>query len=179
MTFWYRQSPNPLFAQAFFGPGAVGRRAGAPRRSRDGHDRDGLGGVGHDGAARAVRSGAAGEECAAAERKDAGLGGIFCSQRIEYRGVSRGRARVGPAGANGFAAGMDGNVPARPDIPIRVEAAAFHGQPVYYRMIFPWTKPGRDTETDHDPAAKDSVGADRVADPNGICRWRGVGALEY
>ena len=24
MTFWYRQSPNPLFAQAFFGPGSVG-----------------------------------------------------------------------------------------------------------------------------------------------------------
>ncbi|HJX96249.1 MAG TPA: serine/threonine-protein kinase, partial [Candidatus Acidoferrum sp.] len=24
MTFWYRQSPTPLFAQAFFGPGSVG-----------------------------------------------------------------------------------------------------------------------------------------------------------
>jgi serine/threonine-protein kinase len=28
-----------------------------------------------------------------------------------------------------------------PDIPIRVEAAAYHGRPVYFRIVYPWTQP--------------------------------------
>lgn len=31
------------------------------------------------------------------------------------------------------------------EIPVRIEAAAFHGQPVYFNVIFPWEKPWRQT----------------------------------
>jgi serine/threonine protein kinase len=34
-----------------------------------------------------------------------------------------------------------GVFPALPQIPIRIEAAAFHGKPIYFEVVSPWTKP--------------------------------------
>jgi predicted Ser/Thr protein kinase len=36
-----------------------------------------------------------------------------------------------------------GNSPNHPEIPLRVEAGAFRGIPVYFEMVWPWTKPDR------------------------------------
>ncbi len=36
-----------------------------------------------------------------------------------------------------------GNCPGHSEIPLRVEAGAFRGVPVYFEMIWPWTKPNR------------------------------------
>ena len=36
-----------------------------------------------------------------------------------------------------------GNVAARPEIPERIEAAADHGRPIYFDVIYPWTKADR------------------------------------
>ncbi len=33
------------------------------------------------------------------------------------------------------------------EIPVRIEAAAFHGRAVYFNVIFPWDKPSRQTES--------------------------------
>jgi serine/threonine-protein kinase len=33
--------------------------------------------------------------------------------------------------------------PQRPDAPLRIEAAAYQGRPVYFELIGPWTQPGR------------------------------------
>jgi serine/threonine-protein kinase len=33
-----------------------------------------------------------------------------------------------------------------PEIPVRIEAAAFHGKPVYFNVVSPWDKPWRQTE---------------------------------
>lgn len=33
--------------------------------------------------------------------------------------------------------------PQRPDIPLRIEAAAYRGKPIYFDLISPWNKPGR------------------------------------
>jgi serine/threonine-protein kinase len=37
----------------------------------------------------------------------------------------------------------EGRFEERPDVPIRVEAGAFHGKPTYFQLIGPWTKPDR------------------------------------
>ena len=37
----------------------------------------------------------------------------------------------------------EGNWPGRPELPLRVEAAAYRGKPVYFRLVSPWTKPDR------------------------------------
>ncbi len=36
-----------------------------------------------------------------------------------------------------------GTYPEHPDLPIRVEASAWHGKPVYFQIIWPWVKPAR------------------------------------
>jgi len=33
-----------------------------------------------------------------------------------------------------------------PEIPVRIEAAAFHGKPVYFQIVAPWDKPGREMQ---------------------------------
>jgi len=36
-----------------------------------------------------------------------------------------------------------GSLPERPEIPMRIEAAAYRGKPVYFELIGPWTRPER------------------------------------
>jgi hypothetical protein len=38
-------------------------------------------------------------------------------------------------------AAWEGTFPEAPDIPIRVEAAAYRGRPVYFRIVTPWSQP--------------------------------------
>jgi serine/threonine protein kinase len=33
--------------------------------------------------------------------------------------------------------------PARPDVPLRVEAAAYRGKSIYFKLVWPWTRPAR------------------------------------
>jgi serine/threonine-protein kinase len=40
-------------------------------------------------------------------------------------------------------AAWTGVAPGRPDVPLRVEAAAYRGKPVYFRLIWPWERPER------------------------------------
>jgi eukaryotic-like serine/threonine-protein kinase len=39
------------------------------------------------------------------------------------------------------------------EIPVRIEAAAFHGKPVYFNIIFPWDQPSRQTGSRGTPAS--------------------------
>lgn len=43
-------------------------------------------------------------------------------------------------------AAWDGILSEKSKIPIHIEAAAFHGQPVYFNIIYPWDRPGRQEE---------------------------------
>jgi serine/threonine-protein kinase len=49
---------------------------------------------------------------------------------------------VPPMGSDARAA-WTGVAPGRPDVPLRVEAAAYRGKPVYFDLIWPWTQPWR------------------------------------
>jgi hypothetical protein len=40
-------------------------------------------------------------------------------------------------------AAWTGALPDRPEVPMRIEAAAYHGKPVFWRLIAPWTNPSR------------------------------------
>jgi hypothetical protein len=40
-------------------------------------------------------------------------------------------------------AAWTGAYPGHSDLPIRIEAAAWHGKPVYFEIVWPWTKPTR------------------------------------
>jgi serine/threonine-protein kinase len=43
-------------------------------------------------------------------------------------------------------AAWEGTYPGQPDTPVRVEAAAFRGRPVYYQLVNPWNQPTRQEE---------------------------------
>ncbi len=49
-------------------------------------------------------------------------------------------------------AAWEGAFPTRPDIPIRLEAAAYKGTPVSFRIIAPWTRPERMQEFRREPS---------------------------
>jgi serine/threonine-protein kinase len=40
-------------------------------------------------------------------------------------------------------AAWEGPLPGRPDIPLRVEAASYHGRPSFFQVVGPWTRPPR------------------------------------
>ena len=40
----------------------------------------------------------------------------------------------------------EGRLPDHPEIPLRIEAAGFKSKPVYFQLIYPWTKPRRQEE---------------------------------
>ena len=50
-------------------------------------------------------------------------------------------------------AAWEGAWPERPDIPIRVEAAAYRGRPVWFEIVNPWTRPERDAAVPADARA--------------------------
>ncbi len=49
-----------------------------------------------------------------------------------------------------------GVAPGRPSVPLRVEAAASRGKPVYFHLIWPWTRPERMQE--YQPTAREKAG---------------------
>jgi hypothetical protein len=57
----------------------------------------------------------------------------YHSARPEWTPLAWGDARAAWLGA----------VPAKMDIPERIEAAAYRGRPVYFNLIYPWTTPDR------------------------------------
>jgi serine/threonine-protein kinase len=47
-----------------------------------------------------------------------------------------------------------GAFPELPKIPIRIEAAAYRGKPIAFRVVWPWTTPTRQEETEKPPAQR-------------------------
>ena len=147
MTFWYRQSPNPLFAQEFFGPGPVG--GGQVYPGDPAMDTTAMALVVLDTTGRLVRFEVVPPEKSALVQnaKTPDWAEFFAASRLnvaEFRSASPEWAPLMPTDSR---LAWTGTLPERADMPIRVEAAAFHGEPVYYQLIFPWTKAGRDTDT--------------------------------
>lgn len=48
-----------------------------------------------------------------------------------------------PSGAFDARAAWTGSYPDTPHIPVRIEAAAWRGKPVYFQLVLPWTRPER------------------------------------
>ena len=147
MTFWYRQSPQPLFAQEFFGPGPAG--GGQVFPGDPAMDTTAMALVVLDTRGRLVRFEVVPPEKStpAPNAKMPDWASFFAASGLniaEFRTAEPEWTPLAPVDAR---LAWTGTFPERADVPIRVEAASFHGAPVSYRMVFPWTKPGRDTET--------------------------------
>ena len=154
MTFWYRQSPDPLFAQMFFGPGVVG--GGQVVRGDPPMDTTAMALVVLDTTGQLVRFEVVPPEKSAPVQnaKTPDWTGFFAASGLNianFRAAEPEWASLAPMDSR-FA--WTGTLPEQADVPIRVEAGAFHGQPVDFRIVYPWTTPGRDTTTDLTGAQK-------------------------
>ena len=70
----------------------------------------------------------------------------------------------------------DGHDPAHPEYAIHVEAAAFHGRPVYFETIYPWDHPARQQEVTEGAGWRAAVSVSIVvfllARSWGVACWR-------
>ena len=137
-SFWYRRSPHALVpaTSRIETIGEVTREQPPPtapgmvsgtHRSLGPTDRP-------DG--RAATNRRASDRCATAAVDDPVRRGWPAG-----RGVLGGRSTRIPFVYADALAAWDGVYPDRPDIPIRVEAAAARGRPVYFGIVAPWTRP--------------------------------------
>ena len=154
LTFWYRQSPTPLFAQQFFASSVVG--GGQVSRWDPPTDTTTMALVVLDSAGRLVRCEVVPPEQSAPVQnaKTPDWAGFFAASGLniaEFRAAEPEWAPLVPMDARAAWTGM---LPMGAGLPVRVEAGAFHGEPVYYRIVYPWTTAGRDTETDISRAQK-------------------------
>ena len=56
-------------------------------------------------------------------------------------------------------AAWTGSLCERPDVPMRIEAAAYRGKPVYFELIGPWTRPARGQHGDHPGLSQSVIGS--------------------
>ncbi len=66
---------------------------------------------------------------------------LFEEAGLEQASFTETRPLWTPAMASDARAAWEGSVPGRPDVPLRVEAAAFMGKPVSFLLLGPWEEP--------------------------------------
>ncbi len=68
---------------------------------------------------------------------------LFSAAGIDPAGLQPSQPEWTPLGATDSRAAWTGQFPGRKNLPVRVEAAGFHGRAVYFDLVWPWTKPSR------------------------------------
>ncbi|MBI1766014.1 MAG: serine/threonine protein kinase [Acidobacteria bacterium] len=68
---------------------------------------------------------------------------LFSAAEIDVARLTATEPKWTPPSAFDTRAAWSGAFPEQPDLPLRVEAAAWHGKPVYFEVIGPWTTPNR------------------------------------
>ena len=68
---------------------------------------------------------------------------LFASAGFDIAQFKPEEPQWAPISATDARAAWTGKYPGNPDLPIRVEAAAFHGRPVHFEIVWPSTRPNR------------------------------------
>jgi hypothetical protein len=135
--FWYRESPRPLVSMQPNGKVSSGR---------PGLEVSGMAGVQYDMEGRLLRFYAVPPQL---ERGEAAPGSppdwspLFAEARLDAGSFRPVEPRWSPPFFADARAAWEGAWPERPDIPVRIEAAAFRGKPVWFDVVWPWTRPER------------------------------------
>ena len=139
LQFWYRQSPRPIVS--WLPSGRVYWAQARPRRHRHGgrhlrHERP--------RSCASTRSRPQLESDPAATPPSPRTGRrLFAEARLDPGAFRAVEPRWTPLFHSDARAAWEGAWPERKDLPIRVEAAAYRGRPVWFEVIAPWTKPER------------------------------------
>ncbi len=137
MQFWYRQSPRPIVSWL---PG------GAVYWAKPGLDVSDMAGVTYDMSGRLLRFYAIPPQLeaeASAPAAPPDWSRLFAEARLDAGAFRAVTPRWTPLFHSDTRAAWEGAWPGRADLPIRIEAAAYRGRPVWFEVIPPWAKPER------------------------------------
>jgi serine/threonine-protein kinase len=68
---------------------------------------------------------------------------LFAAARLDPAQFQSTEPQWTPLAATDSRFAWSGVYPGRPDLPVRIEAASFHGKPVFFKIVWPWSKPDR------------------------------------
>jgi hypothetical protein len=144
MTFWYRQSPRPLYPREFFGPTSGGHvTRNDPLMNTTGMVLAVL-----DMKGRLLRLEAVPpeKELTPNAPQAPNWSALFSAGGLNQADFKIVEPEWTPLAPTDARAAWTGTVPGRSDVPLRIEAASFHGKPVYFRLLYPWSSPSRDSD---------------------------------
>jgi serine/threonine-protein kinase len=135
--FWYRQSPRYLVP---FNRGAV-TQLDPPRAV------SGMASVSLDGSGRMLGfNGTPPQMVEAPNAQPFDWSRAFAEAGLDPSGFKPTEPKWTPQQPFDERAAWEGTHPGRPDSPIRVEAAAFHGKLVSFQIVNPWNRPAREEQ---------------------------------
>lgn len=145
LVFWYRQSPRALDPERFFASGFGG---GGVTSEDPPMSRAGMVSLLLDAKGRLLHL-----EAVPPQKDDApksaqapNWSALFLAAGLDLASFKGAESEWAPLAFGDSRAAWTGNLPGRPDLPIRIEATAYRSQPIYFDVLFPWSKPERDAE---------------------------------
>ena len=142
LVYWYRQSPRYLSTSDYFSPGFAG---GVVTFEDPPSSLSGMVGVKLDPHGRLVflQGMPPQVDDAAPAETEPDWNALFAAAGLDPDRFRPVPPRWTPLGFADARAAWEGAYPDRPEVPLRVEAAAYHGRPVSFVLVGPWTWPWR------------------------------------
>ena len=143
VVFWYRQSPREMLPQGFFSSGGSGRVTPFDPSM----DVVGMMNLVVDMRGRLVHFEAVPpqRDPPASEVPAADWSALFSAAGLDSASFHPAAPEWTPLAWGDARAAWTGSFPERKDLPVRIEAASYRGKPIYFDLIYPWTKPDRST----------------------------------
>jgi serine/threonine-protein kinase len=142
LVYWYRQSPRHLSTSEYFSPGFAG---GVVTFDDPPYSLSGMVGVKLDPRGRLVFLNAIPPQVdeSPGPESDPDWEALFTAAGLDIGRFRDAAPHWTPQGFADARAAWEGSYPDRPDVALRVEAAAYHGRPVSFVLVGPWTRPTR------------------------------------
>jgi hypothetical protein len=138
LEFWYRQSPRPMQAISITGDARVTRQDPPMRVSGMVYAN-----LDPDGRLTQFQAIPPQLDTSGNSARSADWSALFAAADLDISKFQPTAPQWVPVVDTDSSAAWTGTYPGHPDLPIRVEAAAWHGKLVYFDIIWPWTKPTR------------------------------------
>jgi serine/threonine protein kinase len=148
LVFRYRQSPYALNPAQFFSSGLGG---GGVTPDDPPSNRTGMISLVLDSQGRLLHLEAVPPE------KDSSTGAaqaphwpaLFSAAGLDFASFKEAAPQWTPLAWGDARAAWMGTLPGRSDLPIRIEAASYRGEPIYFDLLFPWSEADRDAAGTH------------------------------
>ncbi len=142
LVFWYRQSPRDLVTGQFYGPGPGSGRVSPTDPPMN---MTGMVVVVLDMRGRLLHLEAVPPQRDPPTKSSVppAWPGVFSAAGLESAGFRSADSEWMPLAWGDSRAAWTGTLPGRPDLPVRIEAAAYRGKPIYFDIIYPWSTPER------------------------------------